>query len=160
ALGLTERIVRSIRTDKQYEPFLGPPLWIPSEWEREWARQFSITRRARGLLTPEFLAKNEVTERDGHLTVLDDLDHVSLTSEQYRKAKEFREHCYALGMGDTVLTRWGDYEPQPWEDLRDLSMPPVLSKSRKEAGLTLEPGSPKGKGALSKEWVGLIKPQV
>src|SRR5262249_28827920 len=51
ALGLTERMVRSIRTDKSLEPFLAQPVWVPSEWEQECARQFSIIRHARGLLT-------------------------------------------------------------------------------------------------------------
>src|SRR5262249_28277328 len=52
--GLTGRMVRSVGTDKSLEPFLPQPLWVPSEWERECARQFCIIRRARGLLTPEY----------------------------------------------------------------------------------------------------------
>jgi len=101
--GLTDRMVRSIRGDERLEEFLPQPAWVLPEWEKKAALRF----RAGKLLTPEYLAKIEVTERRGLITVLDDLDRISLSSEQYRKAREFQSHCYALGIRNNALTLRG-----------------------------------------------------
>jgi len=108
--GLTERTVRTIRSDKRFIELVPQPLWIPQVWEQEIADRASVRRRARALMTPEYFAKVErgemvIGERDRQIAVLDNLEQLApqLTPEQYRKAQEFQARCYAGGLGDPVL---------------------------------------------------------
>jgi hypothetical protein len=131
-LGLTERMVRKIRSDKRLIPFMPPPLWVPRDWERADAQRAWVKRRARALLTPEHLAKVDrgeivLGERDGGLAILDMLDGIAhlLTAEQYRKAREFQSRCYEGGLGHFVLGRWLGREDDP---LDDGIFPPVMRR--------------------------------
>jgi len=55
--GLTERMVRRIRSDVRIKSLMGLPVWVPRAWEIEAARDIWAQQEARRLLTPERLAK-------------------------------------------------------------------------------------------------------
>jgi hypothetical protein len=57
--GVTERMVRTIRSDRRIIELLGPPIWEPRAWEVEERRRYVARKRAEVLMTPERYAKRE-----------------------------------------------------------------------------------------------------
>jgi hypothetical protein len=55
--GLTERMVRKVRSDKRITNLVGLPVWVLRDWEANAARSAWAMQQARRLLTPERLAK-------------------------------------------------------------------------------------------------------
>jgi hypothetical protein len=129
-VGLSERLVRSVRTDRLLKPFEPQPLWAPRAWEQQIAQQSWASRRARALLTPEHYTKVACVlgERNGGIAILDNLEQLAplLTGEQYARALEFQRRCYAGGLGHLVWGRFVDGDiREPWEDPRELCFPTV-----------------------------------
>jgi hypothetical protein len=57
--GVTERMVRTISSDKRIRDLLGRPIWEARAWEVEERRRFAARKRAEALMTPERYAKRE-----------------------------------------------------------------------------------------------------
>jgi hypothetical protein len=57
--GITERMVRKIRSDKRMQPFMGRPLWEVPDWQRKGAEAHAARATAKRLMTPERYAKSE-----------------------------------------------------------------------------------------------------
>jgi hypothetical protein len=107
--GITERMVRKLRSDPKLQPFIGPEPWVPRVWEVAEAKRASLRRQAAHLLTPERLAKAEIGDRyvDGawRLTVLDEFERgvYLLTPRQLEVARKFQKRCYWGGLRHPVL---------------------------------------------------------
>jgi hypothetical protein len=63
---ITERMVRSIRTDRRIAALVGPPAWEKREWEARAERDFAARQAAKRLMTPQRYAKHEPVELTGH----------------------------------------------------------------------------------------------
>jgi hypothetical protein len=57
--GISERMVRKIRSDRRMQPFMPHPVWQVRDWERRGAESHAARARAKQLMTPERYAKNE-----------------------------------------------------------------------------------------------------
>lgn len=57
--GISERMVRKIRSDKRMQPFMPHPVWQVRDWVRRGAEDHAARARAKQLMTPERYAKNE-----------------------------------------------------------------------------------------------------
>jgi hypothetical protein len=57
--GITERMVRKIRSDRRMLPFMPHPVWQVRDWERRGAESHAARSAARRLMTPARFAKNE-----------------------------------------------------------------------------------------------------
>ena len=106
-LGLTERMVRRIRSDPRMRPFMGTPPWTVRAFEREGFEQAELGRLSCALLTPERLAKGDIDYRNGNLVALSVTDRLALTQPQLETATDFERRCYEGGLGSKVLTHRG-----------------------------------------------------
>jgi hypothetical protein len=57
--GITERMVRKVRSDPRMQPFMPQPIWKVPDWQGRGAELHAARSAAKRLMTPERYAKNE-----------------------------------------------------------------------------------------------------
>jgi hypothetical protein len=107
--GLTERMVRKVRSDKRITNLVGLPVWVLRDWEANAARSAWAMQQARRLLTPERLAKPiHIIQACGTIGIKELIEQDG--SEPFRTGSE-------LGVGGPAppAARWGVFNEPPRE---------------------------------------------
>jgi hypothetical protein len=80
--GLTERMVRKVRSDKRIAALVGLPIWVPRPWQVDVEQRAKFKRQALALITPERFEKGDLADGKGGLVGLGrlglDISHAAL----------------------------------------------------------------------------------